>query len=102
MSNWLYQTPDKQYAIGKQNDPEWFKIFGDDVVEYLLCKYDKSLADWNKKNPKSHLLDYYIFRSEETFKDCIDWLIKNKKITQEEYDEWIWKTVTDLDKLSKL
>jgi len=102
MTDWLYQTPDKEWAIDKNNDPEWHEIFGDDSVEYLICKHDESLADWNKKNKKSYLSDYYIFRSEETFKDCINWLIKNKKITQEEYDEWVWKVVTDLDKLKKL
>ena len=95
MSKWLYQTSDKQYAIEKYYNSEWKEIFGDDIVEYILCKYDKQLD-------KPGFSGYYSFRSEETFKDCINWLIKNKKITQEEYDEWVWKTVTDLDKFKEL
>jgi hypothetical protein len=84
MSNFIYQTPDKRYAVEEQNDPEWHSVFGDDAIEYLICKYDKSLAEWNKKNKKSHLSDYYIFRSEETLMKCFEWLVKKKIISQEE------------------
>ncbi len=83
---WVYQTPDKQYVIQEQNDPEWKEIFGNDITEFLICKYDESLCNWNKKNPDVHFTDYYIFRSEETLKDCFEWLKKNNKISVEEME----------------
>jgi len=97
MSNFIYQTPDKKYAIEEQDDPEWHMVFGDDITEYLILKYDKSLADWNKKNKKSHLSDYYIFRAEETLKECFEWLLKKKIISQEEMKihESLWGVAID-------
>jgi hypothetical protein len=87
--DWLYQTPDKKYAICKSLDSMWTEIFGHDVVEYLICKFDKSLAEWANKNPTSKISDYFIFRSEETMTDCFRWLEKKGIITKQEADEQI-------------
>ena len=71
MTTWVYQTPNKKYGIQKIDSP----FDGLDISEYVICKYDCKLSRWD---------GFYIFGPEQKLKDCFDWLLKNKLISQEE------------------
>jgi len=81
MNNWIYITPDKQYGIQKINS----LFFGPDISKYVLCVFNPMLFQWD---------GFYVFRPEETLRDCFAWLFKHDKITNEEYD-------LNIDKLKK-
>jgi hypothetical protein len=92
MSNFIYQTPDKKYRI-RTHDTLWHEIFGDDIEEYLICKYDAQLD-------KPGFSGYFIFRSEQSLKDAFGWLLKKGKITKEEMKlhESLWGVALDTQK----
>ena len=73
--NWIYQSPDKKYGIKQQSDSDWEETFGVDPV-YLICKYYESLREYNLKTEYKIFSDYVIIQSEETLKDCFEWLLK--------------------------
>jgi hypothetical protein len=84
MSNFIYQTPDNLYNIQKLENP----IFGLDVSEYVIAKYDPEMFQWD---------GFYVFRPEDKLKDCFEWLVKHGKISQEEMNnqEHLWKPLTN-------
>jgi hypothetical protein len=85
--NWIYQSPDKKWAIKQQDDPIWQQIFGIEP-EYLICKFCLDVS--------------WIIQSKKTIKECFEWLVKENAISQEEMNnhEYFWGVV-DLDKIKK-
>jgi adenine specific DNA methylase Mod len=69
----IYETRNKQYSIQKVESP----FLGTDISEYVIAKYDSMLHRWN---------GFYVFRPEEKLEDCFNWLLKNNKISKEEYN----------------
>ena len=91
---YLYETPNKQYRISKQNDPLWLQVFGiagEPSALYYISKYDKALADWNKRNPEAKLADYIIIQSEKELEQCFRWLRRHNIISVDEMSYQIKK-----------
>ena len=95
MSNFIYQNPDKKYRIQKQADPVWIEIFGEgSELWHVLC-YDQRLCD-----SKFSSTGYYILWSGESIKECFEYLVEHKTISQEEMKlhESLWGVALDTQK----
>lgn len=82
--NFIYESPNKEWRIVRQNDPEWEEVFGSDISMFNICKYNESLERYSENNPKLNLSNYIIFHSVENLEDAFRWLRWNKVISSDE------------------